>query len=212
MNFSQQRDQLQKQTNKVSSYNDYVKKYFTKIQINNLESVKGVEIEHLFENITDQSINYDLETFLSNLLFEVSRDYAIDCLETAFRIDEIFGKKIKVWLDSALKCFDNFLIRFLNEVLNEEIPQKDPDKVYESEVYSHLENLGTPYHKIGVPFKEAYNIRNSFTHIQKNKDGIRVPKRYGTKEYNKKRNQAIKYLKEGLVELDKQIPKESYLN
>lgn len=164
-----------------------------------IEAIRNKCIYHLTEDITKLKFELNIEAFLGDQFYRSSNDFAYDCLEITFYINNIYGSKIKPWTESALKCFDNFLIRYINNY-KKELIQKRTSQAKETDVYEHLIKNGGIESDIGVAFQSIYQSRNSFMHIQvEERDGIRRPIKWTGKRYNKERDLILFQFKKGLT-------------
>ena len=73
-----------------------------------------------FQDLINESLEVDIRSYLNEREnYNLTNDYALECIEPAFYKTNIHGAKIKDWTNSALKCFDVFLIKLINDYLNE---------------------------------------------------------------------------------------------
>lgn len=202
MKFSELRDNLAKQLAPPANPAEYQLQYLNSDHRQNIDAIRDKCIYHLFEDLTTFKSTQDFELFLGQIFYRNSNDYAVDCAELAFHAKHIYGKKIKHWTDSALKCFDNFLIKYINDVLQEKIIKcsKDPK---ERDVYTHLINKGGTEYEVGIAFESIYLARNEFTHVQVEvSDGRREPVIWTNKKYNKKKELILFQFSNGLKNLE----------
>lgn len=133
--------------------------------------------------------------------YQSSNENAKDCIEYCPTVKHIWGRKIKAWTDSALKCYDNFLLKWIQIDKRENI-RKTYSGLKETDVYQHLINKGGIEQEIGQNFKNIYQIRSSFQHIQtEERNGIRIPRRISNSKCNKMRDVIIQCFKSSLLAL-----------
>jgi hypothetical protein len=135
-----------------------------------------------------------------------SNEYAKTCIHTVFRSKDIFGFKLAGWTDSALKCFDNFLLVLIQDKLNEIIKNRS-DKGVERQKYWHLIDKGGEYYNIGEGFDMVYQLRNGFTHVEVVNDatGKRHQRSISQKNIKKMKAVILESFKKALTELEKKI-------
>lgn len=202
MKFSELRDSLPKQSTPSVNLAEFQLQYLNTDHRQNIEAIKNKCVYHLFEDIAKIKTTHDFELYLGHSIYRTSNEYAIDCTEIAFCSKHIFGKKIKHWTDSALKCFDNFLIKYINEVLQERISKRGKD-LKERDVYTHLILKGGIDQEVGSAFESIYQVRNEFTHVQvEEADGIRKPVQWSNKKYNQKKDLILVQFEKGLRNLE----------
>jgi hypothetical protein len=163
-------------------------------------------VEHLFQDLTNKDLEFNIRTYLrENESYDLVNDFALECIEPAFYKTNIHGARIKDWTSSALKCFDVFLIKLINDYLNEKI-RKSGLKLKERDVYTHLINKGEHYYDIGIAFQTIYQTRNEFTHIQyETKDGYRHLKKWSRSKYDIARDLILKEFEKALNVLVNEI-------
>lgn len=209
MKFSDLRDNMTKQNNQPMSMADYQRQYLNDDHRQNIDAIKDRCVYYLFEDLAKIKSKQDFEQYLGNLFYHSSNGYANECVEMAFHSNHIFGRKIRPWTDSALKCFDNFLIRYINEILQEKIT-KFGDKPKERDVYTHLINKGGVEYEVGVSFESIYQARNSFTHVQiEESEGIRKPVSWSTKKFNRQKELILAQFGKGLKNLEVLLSRKS---
>ena len=133
----------------------------------------------MFQDLINKDLEINIRSYLNEReKYQLANDFALECIEPAFYKTNIHGARIKEWTSSALKCFDVFLIKLINDYLKEKI-RKSGAKLKERDVYTHLMNKGEQYYEIGIAFQTIYQTRNDFTHIQyETKDGYRHLKKW----------------------------------
>ena len=199
MSFSQLRTQISTDLGRIDSVQEYKKVYLSKEVIRSIENLNKKFVEHLFKDLINRDPEFNIRSFLSDKeKYQTANEFARDCIEPAFYKSNIYGSKIKSWTNSALKCFDVFLIKFINDYLNEKI-KKHGSKLKERDVYTHLMNKGGNYSQIGVKFQTIYQKRNEFTHIQyETKDGYRAVKKWSKSSYDRARDIILSEFEKGL--------------
>jgi len=166
-----------------------------------LNELNGQFVEYLTKDIIETELQLNLQQWLGSPYYQSSNENAKDCLEQCPTVKHIWGRKIKGWTDSALKCFDNFLLKYIQIERGETILKRHHD-LKETDVYHHLINKGGREQEIGQNFKNIYQLRSAFQHIQtEERDGVRVPKRMSNAKCNQVRDIVIFNLKMALVAL-----------
>ena len=126
-------------------------------------------------------------------------------MHRAYYKTNIYGATIKTWTNSALKCFDVFLIKLINDYRKEKI-KKGGRQPKERDVYDHLIKKKGNQKEIGIAFQTIYQQRNSFTHVQYEvKEGLRSSKKWSNSKYNLARDVILDQFEKGLVALSKEI-------
>lgn len=206
MSFSQLRAQISSDLDKIQSIQDYKRVYLSSDVIRSIEQLNKKFVEHLFQDLINRELDVNIRTYLKERdAYQIANDYALECIEPAFYKTNIHGARIKEWTSSALKCFDIFLIRLINDYLNEKI-KKSGSKLKERDVYTHLINKGEHYYEIGISFQTIYQKRNDFTHIQyETKDGYRYLKKWSRSKYDISRDLILSQFEKALNALVKEI-------
>ena len=204
MSFSKLRAQITTNLDRIDSIQDYQRNYLTADVIQSIEQLNKKFVEHLLYDLTNSKKVVELRSYLSNN-YRDANDYALECIEPAFYKTNIYGARIKTWTNSALKCFDIFLIKLINEHSREKI-KKSGRQLKERDVYNHLiQNKGNRY-EIGIAFQTIYQQRSSFTHVQfETKDGVRSTKRWSNSKYNFARDLILEQFEKGLNALIKEM-------
>jgi hypothetical protein len=163
-----------------------------------LERLQERYLAFLTEDLLDAPLSVDLKQWLSPNYYRSSNEHARDCLELCFEVAQLYGRRIKPWTDSALKCYDNFLLKHIQEDRKEQLGQPGA-RVRERDVYAHLMALGAAYQEIGQAFHNIYQLRNQFQHIQvRDERGHLVPQRQSQAGYNRQRDQILAWFREAL--------------
>jgi hypothetical protein len=205
MKFTELRNTMQSFSG--ASTPDYQLSYITSEVKDLLNSLNNQFVEFLTKDIINAELRLDLQQWLGSLYYNSSNENAKECLEYCPNINHIYGRKIKSWTDCALKCYDNFLLKYIQVDHGEAIP-KTTTWVKETDVYNKLIRKGGIEEAIGKNFKEIYRLRSAFHHIQKvERNGIRTPKKVSVYEYNQKRDTIIQYFKLSLLGLFELIEK-----
>ena len=204
MKFSETRLKMQQFSGAQTA--EYQLKYLSQEVNDLLTNLSNKFVEHLTKDLTDSTSEFDLRPWLTNQYYGPSNQNAKECLEICPVTSHIYGSKIKVWTDSALKCYDNFLLKFIQIDRNEKISQHSA-KLKERDVYLHLIDLGGDLQDIGQAFDNIYLARNEFHHIQivDDQSGKRIPKKTTNSSYNNKRDLIIVWFKTAITILLKQI-------
>ena len=134
-----------------------------------------------------------------------SNEFAKDCIQLAYHSKSLYGLLIKGWTDSALKCFDNFILILIQDVLREKI-KSTPHLGREREKYKHLIDKGGELHDVGIGLEVVYQQRNEFSHIEFiNVDGTRRQKPLSKKKIKELKQIILESFKKSLLALEKQM-------
>ncbi len=200
MKFSEQKSVLESKSI-VFSPADYQYQYLSSALKTSIDAIRDKCVYHLYSDLTQTETDEDYKTFLGSDFYRTSNEFARDCLEVAFYAKHIYGGKIRAWTDSALKCFDSFLIRYINKYKKELIP-KSYTGIKESDVYRFLIKKGGDEYEIGIAFQSIYRKRNEFAHVQiEESDGIRRSRKWSNKQYNRSKENILEHFKKGLTHL-----------
>jgi len=199
MKFTELRNTMQSFSG--ASTPDYQLAYITAEVKDLLNGLNNQFVEYLTNDIVETELQLNLQQWLGSPYYQSSNENAKDCLEHCPTVKHIWGRKIKGWTDSALKCYDNFLLKYIQIDKGESIPNTYVG-IKETDVYNYLIGKGGIEQEIGQSFKNIYQIRSAFQHIQtEEKDGIRVPKRISNSQCNKWRDVIIQCFKHSLIAL-----------
>jgi len=206
MSFSQLRAQISSELDTIQSIQDYKRVYLSSDVIRSIEQLNEKFVEHLFQDLINKDLEINIRSYLNEReKYQLANDFALECIEPAFYKTNIHGARIKEWTSSALKCFDVFLIKLINDYLKEKI-RKSGAKLKERDVYTHLMNKGEQYYEIGIAFQTIYQTRNDFTHIQyETKDGYRHLKKWSRSKYDSSRDLILEQFEKALNALVKEI-------
>ena len=164
-----------------------------------LNDLNNKFVEYLTNDLTDSKLEIDFRNLITNKYYSSSNDNARECLELCLTVKHLYGRKIKSWTDNALKCYDNFLLKYIQEDLKETIHQQTT-MLKERDVYLHLINKGGDLMQIGQAFDFIYQTRNEFQHVQIiDQNGSRIPKQLSSTKYNEKRDLIIGWFKSALI-------------
>tara|TARA_B110000902_G_scaffold257616_1_gene326060 strand:+ start:225 stop:854 length:630 start_codon:yes stop_codon:yes gene_type:complete len=204
MSFSKLREQITTDLDRIDSIQDYQRIYLSKEVIQSIKQLNKKFIEHLLKDLVNSDQEIEIRSFLSDKYHDAN-DYALECIEPAFYKTNIHGARIKTWTNSALKCFDVFLIKLINDYQKERI-KKSGRQLKERDVYDHLIKKKGSQYEIGIAFQTIYQQRSSFTHVQfETKDGVRSTKRWSNSKYNITRDLILAQFEKGLNALIKEI-------
>jgi hypothetical protein len=172
-----------------------------------LSSINNKYVEHLTKDITKTHHAVELKNWLGSPYYQSSNEFAKECVEHCISVDHIWGRKIKDWTDNALKCYDNFLLKYVQIDKSNKIP-KTGYGIKETDVYKWMISKGGAEQEIGQNFVNIYQLRSTFQHIQiETKNGVRVPRPISNSQCNKNRDLIINWLNCSLIELFKLIDK-----
>lgn len=199
MKFTELRNTMQ--TFSGASTPEYQLAYMTievKVLINGLNNQF---VEYLTQDIIETELQMNLQQWLGSPYYQSSNENARDCLDSCPTVKHIWGRKIKGWTESALKCFDNFLLKYI-QIDSGETITRNHSGIKEMDVYDHLMRKGGIEQEIGQNFKYIYQLRSAFYHIQtEEKDGIRIPKRISNSQCNKSRDLIVQWLRLSIISL-----------
>ncbi len=206
MSFSTLRAKMSSELDQIQSIQDYKRVYLSSEVIKSIDNLNKKFVEHLLQDLINENLEANIRSFLNEREnYNLANDFALECIEPAFYKTNIHGSRIKDWTSSALKCFDIFLIKLINDYLNEKI-RKRGREIKERDVYSHLIEKGAHYYEIGIAFQTIYQTRNDFTHIQyETKDGYRQLKKWSRSKYDFARDLILAQFEKGLKSLIKEI-------
>jgi hypothetical protein len=184
---------------------EYQMQYMTTELKDVLASLNNDYIGHLTDDIIAAEATVDFKEWLGDAYYRPSNSNAKDCLEICLRVKHLYGYRIKGWTDNALKCFDNFLLKYIQED-QKEIISKRTGKAKESDVYHHLIGKGGKIQEIGESFAYIYQTRNEFHHVQVvDSNGVRVPSSFSNSKYNIKRDLIVGWFRVALTGLITEI-------
>lgn len=179
MSFTAQRAKQNNQGT-LKSTSEYLREYLLKDVVDSLEAIKDRYVIHLFEDLAGIETPFNFKEFLQSD-YDNANEQAGTCLSFAIKSQNLFPKFIPSWTDSALKCFDHFLLIYIQDVRKELIRRYQ--KVKETDVYRHLIDLGGDDLEIGQAFSTIYQYRNEFQHVQYEEiEGRRVIRRTSGKK------------------------------
>ena len=189
---------------------EYQLQYMAKEVRDLLNDLNNKFLEYLMNDLVDNGFQIELKEWLTQSYYSSSNEYAKECLEHCLTVNHLYGRKLKPWTDSALKCYDNFLLKHIQVDRGETIKKISKD-LKERDVYNHLVELGGTLQEIGQAFNNIYQTRNEFHHIQYVDDasGNRIPRRMTNSAYNQKRDLIVGWFKEALNNLKEIIDKKS---
>lgn len=209
MKFSELRDSTAKQATSPANIAAYQFQYLSADHFKNIDAIRDRCVYHLFEDVAKFKSKQDFHQFLGNAYYHPANEFAQDCVQIAFYCNTIYGRMIRQWTDAALKCFDNFLIQYIHEFLQEKVSKSGKD-IKETDVYWHLMDKGGVEYEVGICFKSIYESRNSFTHVQYEDDeGRRRYKPWPAKKYNREKELILSQFEKGLKNLEVLLSRES---
>ena len=181
---------------------DYQLQYMAKEVRDVLNDLNNRFLDYLTKDIVNTSFGVEIKEWLTPKYYSASNENAKECLELCLSVNHLYGRKVKSWTDSALKCYDNFLLKHIQVDRGETIKKLTKD-LKERDVYEHLVQLGGKLQDVGQAFHNIYQTRNEFQHIQfiDEKSGNRIPKSISNSTYNKKRDLIVGWFKEALGNL-----------
>jgi len=132
-----------------------------------LDDIQGDEFKHLYSDLTDRACQISFETVLPRKAFSNASEFAMRCLHISLNKININPMRAREWTWNALKCFDHILIHYVNDILNEIIPENKDNWLKETYVYSFLSDKGGEIGEVGDNFIYIYQLRSKFEHITK---------------------------------------------
>ena len=108
---------------KITSLDDYLKKYLSSSINSKLEKLEGRFLEYLYHELSKMEIEkVKTQNYLSSS-YKRTEEFAKSCLKIALNVNDLYGENVKSWTEDALKCFDNFILVLIQEKLNEKISE-----------------------------------------------------------------------------------------
>lgn len=203
MKFTETRSKLKEFAGATTA--EYQMQYITSEVKDVFSKINDRYVDYLSKDITENEIEGDIKGWLGNAYYGPSNSNAKECLEICLTVKHIYGRKIKTWTDNALKCYDNLLLKYIQEDRKELIGKTGPH-TKERDVYQHLIKLGGEHQEIGQCFDFIYSMRNEFQHVQiVTANGYRIPRNVSNKKYNESRDLIVGWFKKALVHLDSKI-------
>jgi hypothetical protein len=206
MKFTELRQELNNNLNEINSLQDFMAAYFANSIQDKINALNDKYVEHLFSDLIERNSSSNIRDYLGSSSYNNANEYAKTCVHTVFRSKDIFGFKLAAWTDSALKCFDNFLLVLIQDKLNETIKSRS-DKGLERQKYWHLIDKGGDYYNIGMCLDVVYQKRNEFTHVEVVNDatGKRHQRSINQKNIKIMKTLILESFKKALMELEKKI-------
>lgn len=203
MRFTEMRSEIQSFSGAKTA--EYQMQYMADELKDVLHNLNNKFVEYLTNDITDLTLEIDFRDWITNTYYSASNDNAKECLELCLTVEHLYGRKIKPWTDNALKCYDNFLLKYIQEDRKEKIKiNKNFGK--ERQVYRHLIELGGEFQKIGQAFDNIYQTRSEFQHVQIiDQHGMRIPRNLSNSQCNSKRDLIVGWFKSALVILTNKL-------
>jgi hypothetical protein len=197
MKFTEVRSSMQ--TFSGASTADYQLAYLSEETRRLLLSLGNMYVDYLTRDITGaEALPVDLKAWLGGQYYNKSNEHAKDCIEHCARVHHIFGRRIKGWTEGALKCYDNFLLKYIQTDQNATIP-KSGKHLKETDVYHYLISRGGAEQTIGQHFLSIYQMRNAFQHVHiEEKDGTRTTRMPSNAQFNRDRDLIIQWFGEAL--------------
>jgi hypothetical protein len=199
MKFTELRNTMQSFSG--ASTPDYQLAYIATEVKDLLNGLNNEFVEFLTKDISDTELQWNIKQWLGASYYQSSNENAKDCIEQCPSVKHIWGRRIKSWTDSALKCYDNFLLKYIQTDIGETITRSHTG-IKETDVYHHLINKGGVEQEIGQNFNNIYQLRSTFQHIQTlEKDGIRIPRRISNSKCNQSRDLIIQWFRMSIMAL-----------
>jgi len=199
MKFTELRNTMQSFSG--ASTPDFQLAYITTEVKNLLNGLNNQFVEYLTKNIIETELQLNLQQWLGSPYYQSSNENAKDCLEHCPTVKHIWGRKIKGWTDGALKCFDNFLLKYI-QIDKGEIITRSSTGIKETDVYHHLISKGGVEQEIGQNFIYIYQLRSAFQHLQmEERNGIRIPRLISNTKCNQSRDLIIQWFRLSVLSL-----------
>lgn len=178
---------------------DYQLAYITAEVKDLLNGLNNQFVAYLTKDIIETELQLNLHQWLGSPYYQSSNENAKDCLEQFPTVKHVWGRIIKGWTDSALKCYDNFLLKYVQIDKGESIP-KTHAGLKETDVYKLLISRGGLEQEIGQNFSFIYQIRSSFHHAQiEDQNETRIPNRISNSKHNQLRDLILSWLKSSII-------------
>ncbi|CAN5456582.1 hypothetical protein BH11BAC3_BH11BAC3_07510 [soil metagenome] len=163
MKFSELKNSSKSEAEKLPM-SEYLRSYLREDRLKKIDEIRDRYVYHLFKDLAKTEAPFNFNTFL-NTYYADSNNHAGDCIRKSLYVKDLLPRDIKYWTEGALKCFDYFLLIYVQDVRKETIPNF-ATRPKETDVYNHLISKGGTEQKIGEAFKYIYQYRSSFYHIQ----------------------------------------------
>lgn len=135
---------------------------------------------HLFKDLTRKSdLGFSFKEPLGTEKFTKAEKYAESCIELSVRATEIKSSILPGWVNGSLNCFDIPILHYIQETLNEKVPQYSNANGkllgIERSVYRFLQLRGNDdENNLGKYFEIIYQaVRNPQQHTKvRDKQGV----------------------------------------
>jgi hypothetical protein len=206
MSFTGLRQEMNNNLKEITSLQDYMTVYLSTSIHDKINSLNDKFVEHLFADLIERNTSASIIDFLGNSNYYNANEYARNCINTAFRSKDIYGLKVDSWCESALKCFDNFILVLIQEKLNESVKNKFQFGL-ERQKYNHLIEKGEDYYIIGIGFDIIYQLRNEFKHVEyfDQETGKIIQRPISQKKIKKMKSIILENFKNSLSAIEKKI-------
>lgn len=184
-----------KSEEKLQSY----EKSFLTAELKRLDAISFQGVEFLYADLIEDEINYEFKKSLGNGIYTSANKEAIMCLDLSIKSRELIPKNIPDWTEHSQKCFDFLIVKYISDGLKEKV-ENNQGKVYETDIYIHLENKEDDNLKdVGLLFRLIYEKRSEFKHLHfTDENGYRRINKISNKNYVRAKNKIIDYYKEAL--------------
>ncbi|MDG1056184.1 MAG: hypothetical protein P8O83_00530 [Flavobacteriaceae bacterium] len=171
-----------------------------------MDALENRYLYHLYSDLISNDVTKDLRAYLGGGAYSNSDEYARDCIQTAYLSKSLYGLRIRGWTASALSCFDNFILTYIHNDLNEPI-KSFPRISDERHKYHHLIEKGGEDRDIGTCFDTIYQQRNEMFHVEVVKDnGERKQRRINSKKLKMMKEIILDNFEKSLKLIEKKIP------
>jgi hypothetical protein len=206
MKYSDIRKEIESGLVNVSNHRDYHKTYLTEDMRFKMDALENRFLYHLFSDLISQDVTKDLREYLGGGAYSNADEFARDCVQSAYLSKLLYGLRIRGWTASALSCFDNFILTYIYNHLNEPIKSypRISDERYK---YHHLINKGGEDSIIGTCFDTIYQQRNEMFHIEiVNEKGERKQRPLNSRKLKLMKEIILENFEKSLKLIEKKIP------
>lgn len=208
MSYTETRRKIAAHTDEVmpKTHVEYVRQYYKEEFQEFMQNLENRYIYHLYTDLLESNTEGNFEEFLGGH-YRQCDEYAQECVTIVHYAKQLYGFKIKLWTDTALKAFDYFLLQLIQQKLKENVRSSGSSStLLERDVYNHLVQKGGHYADIGTAFNTIYQQRNTMTHVQyEDNDGKRAIKPLSRKQLSLMKDIILDAFKRALILLDKEL-------
>jgi hypothetical protein len=205
MSFSKQRKRLMGQLGQSKSAANYFVTYLTKDHWAYFQTLNDWYVEQLYSDLVEQKLTKDIKKFLGKS-YKNADEYARDCYVLIGHKNDLFGRNVQYWSESARKCFDIFLIVLIEDKLGGGVNTIKGIGGDHFE-YQFLIEKGGNYKVIGEAFTFIYRKMSSMTYVKvtDQKNGKRIQKALNKRDLLVLKGEILEQFKLGLTALETEI-------